>query len=218
MYKRTLVSLLAAFLVASFSTFTGCFDYKDDVLPPTADDDDVADDDDDVSDDDTADDDTADDDVGDDDTSDLPDPVDEDGDGHSPDHPTNPDCDDTDPDVHPGALELCDGMDTDCDGHLGWWYLAVDVDTSNCSPEQGDVYWTEGHIVAVGGGGSYEYPYTEGLSADACLTQVDAEDCVDVVIEGDYTPTSFDNWTDNGDGSNGFTVHLEAQDEAKFQS
>ncbi|MFT4627583.1 MAG: hypothetical protein ACI8PZ_006269 [Myxococcota bacterium] len=41
----------------------------------------------------------------------APGPVDADGDGYLSDE----DCDDGDASVHPGALELCDGMDTDCD-------------------------------------------------------------------------------------------------------
>jgi len=41
-------------------------------------------------------------------------PTDGDGDGYlAPD-----DCDDTDADVHPGATEVCDGADNDCDGTI----------------------------------------------------------------------------------------------------
>jgi len=63
--------------------------------------------DDDAADDDTADDDTPDDDTADDDTV----PVDADGDGFESDE----DCDDSDPLVNPDALEICNGVDDDCD-------------------------------------------------------------------------------------------------------
>ena len=43
-------------------------------------------------------------------------PVDGDGDGYDP---CSGDCLDTDPTVHPGATELCDGLDTNCDGQPG---------------------------------------------------------------------------------------------------
>ncbi len=96
------------------------------VLPPQDDDDrpgggdDDAtwgddDDDDDMTppgDDDTGDDDTGDDDTGDDD---FTHGGDEDNDGYTTEQG---DCDDHNPDVYPGAEDLCDPFDNDCDGRL----------------------------------------------------------------------------------------------------
>jgi len=61
-----------------------------------------------------------------------PDVIDSDGDGY----PTEEDCDDADPTVHPGAVEICGGGDEDCDGQVdeadaegaGTWYLDEDGD------------------------------------------------------------------------------------------
>ena len=41
---------------------------------------------------------------------------DDDGDGY--DIECDCDCDDSNPDVHPGAAEICDGLDNDCDGQV----------------------------------------------------------------------------------------------------
>ncbi len=45
----------------------------------------------------------------------------------------NSDCDDGDPDIHPGASEVCNWLDEDCDtavdeGVLNTWYLGEDAD------------------------------------------------------------------------------------------
>ena len=42
--------------------------------------------------------------------------VDRDGDGYGTGCARGPDCDDTDPQRHPGATERCNGLDDDCDG------------------------------------------------------------------------------------------------------
>ena len=53
---------------------------------------------------------------------------DQDQDGHDCDDaaPDGTDCDDTDPEVHPGAEEVCNGKDDDCDG-------TIDADASDCT-------------------------------------------------------------------------------------
>ena len=64
--------------------------------------------------------------------SEIPPPLDGDGDHWTPEY----DCDDTDPEVHPYADELCNGIDDDCDGVIDedeavdapTWYADADAD------------------------------------------------------------------------------------------
>ncbi|MCK6517473.1 FG-GAP-like repeat-containing protein [Myxococcota bacterium] len=62
---------------------------------------------------------------------DLKDRLDGDGDGYTTATFEGPDCDDENADIHPGAEELCDGVDSDCDG-LGdedtWLTFYADLD------------------------------------------------------------------------------------------
>ncbi|MBK9645664.1 MAG: putative metal-binding motif-containing protein [Deltaproteobacteria bacterium] len=72
------------------------------------------------------------------DRDDLKDRLDADGDGYTTTTFDGPDCDDEDASVHPGALELCDGLDSDCDG-LGdedvWLTFYADVDGDGLGDE-----------------------------------------------------------------------------------
>ena len=46
---------------------------------------------------------------------------DDDNDGYV----TPQDCDDSNPDVHPGATEVCNGIDDNCDGRIDEWLLTT---------------------------------------------------------------------------------------------
>lgn len=61
--------------------------------------------------------------------------VDLDGDGHASPANGGADCDDTNPNIHPGAAELCNGVDDDCDGETDEGFeLGQSCDGSGACP------------------------------------------------------------------------------------
>ncbi|MFH1467059.1 MAG: MopE-related protein [Pseudomonadota bacterium] len=100
------------------------------------------------------------------------------------------DCDDTDPDVHPGADEWCDGVDTDCDG------LADDPDALDATAWNRD-----------DDGDGYGDPYATTL---ACTqppdTTTDASDCDDgdAAVHPGATEVYYDGIDQDCDGANDY--------------
>ncbi|MFH1426539.1 MAG: putative metal-binding motif-containing protein [Candidatus Kerfeldbacteria bacterium] len=153
------MSLFALLLIGAVPLFTSSC-VQD--IPPSA-----------QSDDDAADDDAADDDASDDDAAgddDMVNPLDQDGDGYM----VMNDCDDADPDVHPGADEvLGDNVDNDCDGE-GACQEVIPYDLcppdDDCITVAGLVHAAPGYYLYVAdleqmfGGECYEVEIPRGTS------------------------------------------------------
>ncbi len=60
---------------------------------------------------------------------------DQDGDGTTS---CGGDCADTEPEVHPGVAETCDGVDSNCDGHVDEGTVCADDDGDGQTEQQGD--------------------------------------------------------------------------------
>ncbi len=91
----------------------------------------------------------------------TPDPMDHDGDGWTSDQ----DCDDIDPAVNPGAVEICNGADDDCDGLL-----------DDADPDVADPYRFHADV----DGDSFGDPLLSAVACAAPTGFVDnASDCLD---------------------------------------
>ena len=101
--------------------------------------------------------------------------VDEDGDGYLP---SEGDCDDSNPDVHPDAVELCDGLDNNCDevvdeGVATFYYVDADLDgfgdeataKGYCEPAVG--------LVTVAGDCDDTDPDFHPNAEEPCTTDID---------------------------------------------
>ncbi len=133
------------------------------------------------------------------------------------------DCDDGDPSVHPGAEEVCDGDDDDCDGRadrgeVSTWYSDSDGDgwghpaelETTCDPREG---W-----VQQGGDCDPSDPAVHPEAVEVC--DQDDQDCdgevdEDFDVDGDGYWSSGCGWVDTGDidcDDADATVHPEATD------
>jgi hypothetical protein len=128
------------------------------------------------------------------------DPVDADSDGYL----AEVDCDDDDPEVHPGADEICDGIDNNCDGFVDdadaigavAWYLDGDEDGFG-DPEQSLLHCDQpsGYLAEAGDcddGDPAQHP-----GADEYCNGED-DDCDELVDEGDALDVA--TWYQDADG------------------
>ena len=111
--------------------------------------------------------------------------VDEDGDTYRTcDIPELIDCDDDDPDIHPGTDELCDGQDTNCDGEVDNvdldddGYISADCGGTDCNDANANAY--PGHPEACDGADNdCDGEVDNGFDADDDGFTFCAGDCVD---------------------------------------
>ena len=120
--------------------------------------------------------------------------ADADGDGWD----AGSDCDDADASVYPGADEVCNGLDDDCDAEVdedavdaSTWYLDRDADgygddsttTAACQPPSG-------HVAVGGDCDDSDFQFNPGVTEDDCTDPHDY-DCDGVTLWAD----------DDGDGA-----------------
>lgn len=111
--------------------------------------------------------------------------IDEDGDGYGEGCPAGADCAPLDPDIHPGAIEECDGVDNDCSGAADEGCTCTDGATRPCGRDTGACIAGEQLCAS----GSWATCVGEvGPAVESC-DGVNDEDCDGTVDEG-CAPTS----------------------------
>ena len=124
------------------------------------------------------------------------DPVDADGDGHSaPD-----DCDDAVSTVHPGAVEICDELDNDCDGHIDEDDSDVEGMVSGYADADGDGFGDAGHPVQA-----CELP------SDAVTDATDCDD-LDAAVHPDATEVWYDGTDTDCDDASDYDADGDGED------
>ena len=116
-------------------------------------------------------------------------PVDADNDGY----PSTDDCDDNNPDVNPGTVEVCNGIDDDCDGvtdrdasRQPSWYPDDDADGygQDTTPIRAcDA--PDGHVAVAGDCDAGDARVNPGATDDPCTFPGQDLDCSGVVDETD---------------------------------
>ena len=132
--------------------------------------------------------------------------TDVDGDGYAPTvlgpdgEPTMGDCDDEDGDVHPGAEEVPDLKDNDCDGIIDEGTEYYDDDGDGLTEVDGDCNDADASI----------YPETEGSSG-----AIEVADGIDNDCDGDVDEET-DAYDDDGDGFSEDAGDCDDDDEERY--
>ncbi len=144
--------------------------------------------------------------------------------GHRPGDPGScgDDCDDTNPNAHPGGIEVCDGVDNDCNGiiddnmtFLPSGQAETRISSDGIAPSgPGGLAWSGQSYAALYTGqvgGNYEF-FEQRIAADGSsippgetpfVEQAPASFSGPVIWVGDRFGTV---WSDNRDGADGYEI------------
>lgn len=130
---------------------------------------------------------------------------DEDGDGYKP---GEGDCDDTDPKINPGATELCDGIDNNCEGTIdeGEWFPDVDGDGYGYGAASTAPDCAAGELAADDGRDCDDLDPAINPRASEVCNGID-DDCDGEIDDGATTHWYADS---DGDGYGEFMVRIDA--------